>query len=256
MLRMLLDLRLLDFVDIFILTFIFYRIYLLFRGTRALQVLKGLSILIIVLFVAQIFHLQTINWILRNFWAVWIVALIVIFQPELRRALARLGENPLSRLFFPGEEEFLGEITRGIRSLSRGKIGSLIVIERKTGLKNYIETGVRLDSRVSSELLNSIFTPKSPLHDGAVIIQENRISAASCLLPLTQNPGLSKTLGTRHRAALGLSEEADALAIVVSEETGSISLAVNGRMTPNLEIPTLQEMLESYLEEKGEYSHE
>jgi diadenylate cyclase len=248
MLKMLLDLKFLDLVDILILTLIFYRIYRLFKGTRALQVLKGLSILIITLLIAQIAHLQTINWILKNFWAIWIVALIVIFQPELRRALARLGENPLSRLFFPEEEKFIEEITRGVRSLSRRKIGSLIVIERKTGLKNYVETGVRLESRVSSELLNSIFIPKSPLHDGAIIIQENRIAAASCLLPLTQNPSLSKTLGTRHRAALGLSEETDALSIVISEETGSISLAVNGRMTPNLEIRTLQEMLESYLE--------
>jgi uncharacterized protein (TIGR00159 family) len=242
MLKMLFDLKLLDLVDILILTFIFYRIYRLFKGTRALQVLKGLSILIITLLIAQIAHLQTINWILKNFWAIWIVALIVIFQPELRRALARLGENPLSRLFFPEEEKFIEEMTRGVRSLSRRKIGSLIVIERKTNL----------DSRVSSELLNSIFIPKSPLHDGAIIIQENRIAAASCLLPLTQNPSLSKTLGTRHRAAIGLSEETDALSIVISEETGSISLAVNGRMTPNLEIRTLQEMLESYLEEKSE----
>lgn len=222
---------------------IIYFLLLFIKGTRAVQVLKGLIILFIAFFIAQIFQLNIISWLLTKIFAISIIALLIIFQPELRRGLAHLGQNRWLR-FLAREEKILEEIIRAIGLLSRRKIGGLIIIARETGLKNYIKSGIPLDADLSKELILAIFNPHSPLHDGGIIIREERISAARCFFPLSENPHLSKNLGTRHRAAIGLSEESDALCIVVSEETGGVSLAVDGDLRANLDIGELEKILD------------
>lgn len=228
---------------------IVYFLLLFIKGTRAIQVLKGLIILFIAFFIAQIFQLNIINWLLTKIFAISIIALLIIFQPELRRGLAHLGQNRWFR-FLVKEEKTLEEITKAVNLLSHKKIGALIIIERESGLKNYIEEGISVDANLSKELLLSIFNPRSPLHDGGVIVQEGRIAASRCFFPLSENPNLRKNLGTRHRAAIGLSEESDALCIVVSEETGEVSLAVDGDLRVNLDIGTLKKILDDlYIKE-------
>jgi len=186
--------------------------------------------------------LNTINLILRYLGAVAVIAFVVLFQPELRRGLARLGENPLFSSSWK-EEEVIVEIVKSANFLSRKKVGALIALERDIGLRNYVETGVEMDSRVSSEILNSIFMPNTPLHDGAVIIQGERIAAAGCLLPLAESPDMIRIMGTRHLAAIGLTEETDAAAVVISEETGAISVGIGGKLTRDLDGATLQKFL-------------
>ncbi len=209
---------------------IFYYWFLVFiQGTVAVQVLRGVVVLLLVFLVAGLLHLEVIAWLFAKIVAVVAVAFIVIFHPELRRGLARIGGEALFR-YGPRYEEVVEEITKGILALSRRKIGAIIAVERQTSLQTYAESGVSLEAAISSELLQSIFMTGAPLHDGGVIISRRRLVAAACLFPLSDNPQLSKTLGTRHRAALGLSEETDALMIVVSEETGVISMAEKGRL--------------------------
>lgn len=202
-----------------------------FQGTRAFQVLKGIAYLIIALLISQIFGLHVLNWLLKNFFSIWIVVIVVIFQQELRMGLARLGQQHLFHLSM-GESELkalIEEIAEAVYKLAKKKTGCLIAIERQTKLTNYIESGVLLDSKTSSPLLQSIFALQSPLHDGGVVISGERIVASSCLFPLSDNPSVSKTVGTRHRAALGLSEDTDALIILASEETGDVSVVIDGR---------------------------
>jgi diadenylate cyclase len=219
----------------------------LIKGTRAVQVLKGIGVLILVYFVSKAAGLDTINWILEHFWTIGLVAFVIVFQPELRRALAHMGQNRIwMRFLRREEEEFIEEIVRGTKMLSSDRLGALIAIERNVGLKTYIQTGVKIEARLSAELINTIFSPKSLLHDGAIIIRENRIVAASCLFPLTENSSLSVKFGTRHRAALGLSEETDAVVIVVSEETGKISVAMSGKIAEDLDEGMLREILTLY----------
>lgn len=231
-------------IEISILWFVFFRIMIFFEGTRAGQVWKGIFILVIAFFLAQKLGFNTLDWILTKIFAISVIAMIIIFQPELRFGLARLGQP---HLFGPGlkkEEidELIRQLTLTIVYLSQKKIGALIAIEREDRLKNYIESGVSVEAMISPELLETIFTPLAPLHDGGVVIQSNMVAAASCLFPLAQNPYLSHTLGTRHRAAIGLSEETDAVVLVVSEETGIISMAVGGRLTQGL---TREELVQS-----------
>jgi diadenylate cyclase len=214
-------------IEIAILWFVFYMLLLFIKGTRAVQVLKGIIIIVVVFLITKELQLQTINWILARLFTISIVAFLIIFQPELRRGLARIGQFGI----FSGQQETLDEITKAATILSKKKVGALISIEREIGLKAYIESGIKLDSRVTSELLHTVFTPNTPLHDGGIIIQGSIIAAAGCLFPLTQNPHVSSALGTRHRAAIGLSEETDAVVIVVSEETGDISIALNGKLS-------------------------
>lgn len=225
-------------VEIVILWYVFYHLLVFIKGTPAIHVLRGLIFLIIVffifLFVAQKLNLTIINWILPKFLAIFLLSFLIIFQPELRRGLARLGQNSILGLFFR-EERIIDEITEAVFSLAGKKIGAIIALEREIGLKPYIESGVFIDSKVTSELINTIFMPHTPLHDGGIVIQNGRIIAAGCLFPLTQNPKISKSLGTRHRAAVGLSEETDALVIVVSEETGAVSLAREGKLIRNID---------------------
>lgn len=236
-------------IEIMILWFVFFRIMIFFEGTRAGQVWKGIFILVLAFFLAQKLGFNTLDWILTKLFAISIVAIIVIFQPELRSGLARLGTPHLFNAALKEEEidELTRQIAQSFTYLSSKKIGALIAIEREDRLKNYVDSGVETNARVSSEILETIFTPASPLHDGGVIIQGMNLAAASCLFPLAQNPYLSHALGTRHRAALGLSEETDAVVLVVSEETGLISIAVAGRLTQGLTREEFSENLKQLL---------
>jgi diadenylate cyclase len=244
-------LRVRDLVDIAIVAFVLYRVLLVFRGTVAIQMLAGLGLLMIARFVSRQADLRMLSFVLENFWAFWVLALIVLFQPELRRTLAEAGRSRvLQRVVGQGSAErrqVLEEIVRAVDALAGKRIGALIAIERQVGLRAYAELGVSIDGVVSAELLGSLFQPGSPLHDGATLIQGDRITAAGCFLPLSRNLGLSRTLGTRHRAAVGLSEETDAVVIVVSEETGVISLAVEGVVERSLDTERLGERLVALL---------
>lgn len=237
-------------IEIAILWFVFYLFLLFIRGTRAMQLLKGLVVLFIIFVLTWLFELYTINWILTRLFAFSVIAFLVIFQPELRRALAQLGQNRIFT-FLLREEQVIKELVESVTALSKRKIGAIVAIEREADLKVYIESGVALDSRVSRELINTIFMPTTPLHDGGVVISGDRIVAAGCLFPLTQNPRISPTLGTRHRAALGLSEETDAVVIVVSEETGMITIAVNGNFSHDLDEEKLTGSLRSLFQPEG-----
>ena len=224
--------RLLDLLDISIVAFIIYRIILLIKGTRAVQMLLGLAVILVVYFGSRVGDLHTLNWFLSNFLSSIILVIVVIFQNDIRRALMHVGRNP----FFGGmtyreESEMIEELVKACIALGNRKIGALVAIERETGIKDILESGVPVNARVSSELILAIFMPSSPIHDGALVVQQGQLSLAGCFLPLSQNSDLSKNLGTRHRAAIGLTELADAVAIIVSEETGKISVAVNGGMT-------------------------
>jgi diadenylate cyclase len=242
-----------DILDIVIVAFLFYRLFLLIRGTRAAQMFIGLFFLIVISFVARWLNMNALNWILSSLKTVWVVAFVILFQPELRRALSLLGQNRIIGYFLKVEESStVSEIVKACHQLTQSGLGAIIVIEKDVGLRNYIETGTAIDAHVSAELLVTIFTTPSPLHDGAVIIEKNRIVAAGCILPLSQNPRLAKSLGTRHRAGLGLSEETDAVVVIASEETRTISLAVGGKLKRKLDINTLRNDLVGMIGAKAE----
>lgn len=247
----LMNIRLLDILDILIVAAVLYKLIIIIRGTRAVQLIQGLAVIFIASAASRWLGLYTINWLLRNTITVVLVALPVVFQPELRRALEQLGRGkiltePIPFFTKDDDKDIEGRvksIVQAVFKLAQDKTGALIVIERKTGLNDFIETGVLINGLVSTELLGNIFVPNTPLHDGALIIKGDRIIAAGCFLPLTENPAISKNLGTRHRAALGLSEQSDALIIVISEETGIVSLAENGRLQRFIEEDYLREIL-------------
>jgi diadenylate cyclase len=222
--------RVTDIIDIAIIAFVVYKLFSLLRNTRAEQVLKGFILVLIFASFADIFNLNTVSWVMNQFLTVSLVFIIVVFQPELRSALERIGRG--RKVFTSSSakknEKTIDELVMAMSSLSRQKIGALVVLERKVGLNDIIESGTRLGADVSSELLINIFIPNTPLHDGAVIISNDTITAAACYLPLTTSNIVSKELGTRHRAALGISERSDCVVVVVSEETGIISLVENG----------------------------
>jgi len=220
-------------------------------GTRAIQVVKGLALIVFAAWLAQFLQLETVSWLLNQLIGVAVIAVIILFQPELRRILTQLGQNRFLGVFFKENINIVDTIAYSVEELSNKKIGALIVIESKVGLKNYIETGVYIDGILSSELLLSLFKRESPLHDGAVIIQRERIVAAKCILPLTERHELLEGYGTRHFAALGLSEETDAFVIVISEETGKISVAWNSRIEMGISIKRLKERLEQLLRVKS-----
>lgn len=242
------NIRIRDIIDILIVAAAFYKLFMLIRETRAEQLTKGIIALFIFTKLSEWLELYTINWLLKQLMTVGTLAILIVFQPELRRALEYIGRSRFfTKSFTEIKDETLSgvveEITEAAASLSRQKIGALIVLERKTGLSEVAETGTKIEGQVSSELLINIFIPNTPLHDGAVVIKEDMIKAAGCFLPLTDNMSLSKDLGTRHRAALGISEKSDCLAIVVSEETGAISIAENGSLARYLDIKTLEQIL-------------
>lgn len=238
------QLRWQDIVDIILVSLILYRILLIIKGTRAAKMLLGLGVLLVVSFFSKYLELYTLDWMISSFWGQVVIAMIILFQPEIRRALAQMGETTILQSLTTAEGlRSLDEIIRASISLASKKIGALIVIERNVSLKDFIEIGTPLDARVSRELLLSIFHPTSPIHDGAIIIRGNRVVAAGCFLPITLGGELSKALGTRHRAGLGITEETDAVAIVVSEETGIISIAVDGKFDTYSEIGALRDRL-------------
>jgi TIGR00159 family protein len=241
--------RVTDIIDIAIISFAVYKLFSLLRNTRAEQVLYGFIILLIFASVADILNLNTVSWVMNQFLTVTLVFIIVVFQPELRSALERIGRG---RSIFTGErvlksENTIDELTRAMTSLSRQKIGALVVLEREVGLNDIVESGTVLDADVSSELLINIFIPNTPLHDGAVIINNEKIVAAACYLPLSNSNLISKELGTRHRAAVGISEKSDAIIVVVSEETGNISVVENGRIDRYLDEDSLKKRLQKGL---------
>ena len=241
-------------VEIALISAMFYIFYLLLHKTKAVRVFKGLVILGIAFFAARLLNLYTIDWVLTKLLTFSALAFLVVFQPELRFFLERLGQGYYA--FKPeGEESIVDVLVKAVFAMAEKKIGALIVFERNVSLKNYFASGVRLDSSVSAEILQTIFTPSTPLHDGGVIIHANRIVAASCLFPLSQRPDLSRSLGTRHRAAVGLSEETDALIVVVSEETGTVSLARDGSISRNLDRERLHRVLTNlYMPEQKQKS--
>jgi diadenylate cyclase len=239
----------LSLIDVFIVSALIYQILLLIRGTRAVQMALGLGFLVIFFYISRWLHLEVVQWILTNILPYFVFGIIVLFAAEIRRALASIGKNPLIRQFSQDPlKESYDEIVLAATTLASQRIGGLIVIERDIGLKNYIESGVAVDAALSYDLLVTIFSPGAPLHDGAAIIRKDRITAAACFLPLTVNPKLSKDLGTRHRAAIGVTEESDAIVIVVSEETGIISMVVAGKIERNLDSESLGRSLAAIFE--------
>jgi diadenylate cyclase len=236
-----------DTLDILIVAILLYFILLWLQGTRAIPLIRGLLLILFIYVIGRGLRLQTINWLFDKFAAVIVVMLVILFQPELRRTLERIGRGRLLGVLGLANAttggRYVRHLVRAIEQLSEAKIGGLIVLERTIGLSEYLESGVRLDAMLSAELIISLFNPKSPLHDGAVIIQGERVLAASCLLPLSESRLLDKRLGTRHRAAVGISELTDALVIVISEKTGIISLAENGLLSRFLTRDQLEEKL-------------
>jgi diadenylate cyclase len=236
-----------DLLDILVVSILIYEVLKLIRGTRAVQMALGAGILVTLFYGSRWAHLETVNWLIRNVAGYLVFAVIVLFQSDIRRALAHLGRAPFFRYFAKAEsaEESIEDLVVATSMLSARRIGAIIAIERQIGLRNYIEGGIPLDAVLTYDLLISIFQPSSPLHDGAVIVQDDRVAAAACFLPLTVNPRLSKALGSRHRAAIGLTEENDSIAIVVSEETGNVSLVADGQIEAGLTIDALRARLRS-----------
>lgn len=234
-----------DLLDIGLVSFLIYELLLLIRGTRAAQMALSGAFLLGLYFLSQWLDLETVDWVIRNLAGYVVFAIIVLFQADIRRALAHFGRGPFFRYFerSSSAEETIEELVVAVTTLASRRVGAIIVIERQIGLRNYIEGGIPLDAMVTYDLLASIFQPGSPLHDGAVIVQGDRIAAAACFLPLSVNPKVSRDLGTRHRAALGITEENDAIAIVVSEETGTISLVIDGGLDRGLNADVLRARL-------------
>lgn len=241
-------------LDIIVVSYIFYKGYMLIKETRAEQLLKGIVLIVLLIPISQALHLTMLNWILNKTITIGVLASVIIFQPEIRRALEHLGRTAFTDKHILEDEEtmekVITEITNAVARLSKTKTGALIVIEQLTGLGEVVNTGTKLDAVVSSALLQNIFVVNTPLHDGATIIRNDRVVSSGCFLPLTSNDALNKELGTRHRAAIGLSETSDALTIVVSEETGAISLAVNGRLTRNYDRDKLKSILIMIIKKK------
>ena len=257
-LKELLQLSPITIIDLAIVLYIVYRLYMAIRGTRAVQLLKGLIIIVFFKLISQLVGLNVTNWLLTQVMTVGIVALPIIFYPELRRALELIGRGGLftKSSFLSGDERnhAVDELARALTQLSGRRVGALVVWEQETGLKDWSETGVDIDAILTSELIINIFEPNTPLHDGAVILRGNRVRAASCYLPLSDSPELSVGLGTRHRAGVGITEQSDAVAIIVSEETGAISLAHEGKLTRYLDEKTLREWLEKNLHRRQQDS--
>lgn len=237
-----------DIVDILIVAFVIYKLLGLIKQTRAEQLLKGVLVLVVATFVTDLMNLHTINWLLKGTVALGAVAILVVFQPELRRALEYMGRSQLMKGSFSQMDKEKGkyitaQIIRAIENFSANRVGALMVFEKETSLMDIIETGTVIDAEISDQLLGNIFYEGAPLHDGALIIRQDRAYAAGCVLPLTHDKSISKDLGTRHRAGIGITENSDALVLIVSEETGAISMASEGKLTRFLDIKTVEKML-------------
>lgn len=245
-----------DLIDILIVAYLVYRLLLLTKETRASAVLKGLAMLLAVSLVSDLLGLTSLNWLLLNVVNNGALVVIILFQPEIRKALEQIGRGTFRDMSHSAAElennHIVQELSQCLLTLSRRRVGALIVFEQRIGLKDVIETGTRLDSQISGALLENIFEPNTPLHDGAVVIRGNLIMAAACILTLSEGTGISRELGTRHRAALGITETTDAITLIVSEETGIISMAKDGRLTRHLDKPALEQVLTSmYYQRKG-----
>lgn len=243
-----------DLLDVLIVSILIYEGLKLIRGTRAMQMAIGSVFVLLLFYGSRLVPLQTVNWLIRNLLAYIVIAAIVLFQQDIRRALSHLGRAPFFRYFARAEHvaESIEEVITAAGMLAKARVGAIVVFEREIGLRNYIESGIPLDAAVSYDLLTTIFQPTTPLHDGAVIIQENRIAAAACFLPLTVSPKIDRDLGTRHRAAIGLTEESDAVAMVVSEERGEISLALQGRIERHLTLDDLRAHLHTLVMQRSQ----
>jgi diadenylate cyclase len=239
---------LLDVLDIMIISYVLYRLYLFIRGSRAAQMAVGLVVILIVSWLAQISNMSGISWIFGKLETIWLIAFVILFQPELRRILIYLGQSPLIRFFIKvSGTRAIDEIVKAAQELSRQRYGGLIVIVRDDSVKSIVETGIQIQAEVSASLLVALFSPKSPLHDGAIVIENEVVIAAKCILPLAQNDRIDKRLGTRHRAAIGLTEESDAVVLVISEETGKLSIAMDERLLSDLSIEEVENILEASL---------
>lgn len=236
-------------VDIALVAFVIYKLIMVIRGTRAVQLVKGITVILTVWFLSGFLGLNTLQWIMQQAVTYGLLAIIIIFQPELRRALEQIGRGRLFQSSSTAAEEEVQEtiehIIKASNYMGKRRIGALISIERETGMNDYVETGIGMNARLTSELLINVFIPNTPLHDGAVILKSNEIVAAGCYLPLSENPFISKELGTRHRAALGVSEVTDAITLAVSEETGGISVTKNGELHRSLGEEALRKLLET-----------
>jgi len=244
-----LTVTLIDVLDVVVISYILYKLYFFIRGSRAAQMFIGLVLLLVSSLFVQLLGMSGLNWIFENLRTVWLVAFVILFQPELRRILIYIGQVPLIRKLLKVSltRRLTEEMVKAALELSKRGFGGLIVLVQNTGVKSILETGQRIQAEISIPLLVSIFNPRSPLHDGAVIIQNDLIEAAKCILPLSQNPNLDAKFGTRHRAALGLSEESDAVIVIISEETGKISLAFEGKLYPELDYNKLREKLNEFV---------
>jgi len=238
-----------DVVDILLVSLLIYEALKLIRGTRAMQMAIGSVLVLLLLYLSQAFPLRTVGWLIRNVLAYLVIAAIVLFQSDIRRALAHVGRAPFFRFFGRSARaaETIEEVVTAAGMMAKARVGALVIFEREIGLRNYVESGIPVDAAVSYDLLSTIFQPTTALHDGAVILSEDRIAAAACFLPLTVNPHLDRDLGTRHRAAIGLTEECDAVAVIVSEERGEISLARHGRISRGLSTDELRKRLEALI---------
>lgn len=239
---------LIDLIDVAVVAYIFYKFFNLLKGTRAAQMITGLTLLFVIAFFAYWFQLQGLMWLFTNLATVGFIVLVILFQPEIRGALARIGHSRMVRYFYRGEEgASVDEIAKAVLRLSVLNHGALIVIERTVGLKDFIQSGKMINTTVSAEMITTIFTPYTPLHDGAIIIRGDSVIAAGCMLPLSQNPVYMSEYGMRHKAAVGITEESDAICIVVSEETGDISIAFEGTLRRDIERSQFKESLNRYL---------
>lgn len=249
LIQLIVSMKIPDFIDIAAVAALFYFIFSLLRGTRSNVALRGMITLLlgsfVVYFVARVANLASLAMIFRNLWIVIVLVFVIVFQNEFKKALTDLGQLRVFRALFTPSGEHVNEIVKAVRVMSTRHVGAIIALERRNVLRPYADTGTPVDALVQTELLRTIFTPYSPLHDGAVIVSGDRIVSAACILPLTSQADLSKELGTRHRAAIGLSEETDALVVVVSEETGTISLAINGHLERQLTPEDLKKRLEA-----------
>ncbi|WP_294341445.1 diadenylate cyclase CdaA [uncultured Clostridium sp.] len=249
--RIITDMNLIDVIDILVVSYIFYKIYTLINQTRAMQLLKGLALVFVLIPISSFLNLTLLNWILNKTITIGVLSIVIIFQPEIRSALERLGRGKIldkGFSYYDGvNKEVMEELLKAVENMSNSKTGALIVLERNTGLKDITETGVKINADVKSALLETIFFENTALHDGAVVIKDNKIDSAGCFLPLSKIDIISKSIGTRHRAAIGISEVSDAIAIVVSEETGIISLTFNGKLTRGYSIESLEKSLIKFM---------
>ena len=245
-----LPIRAIDIVDIIVVAILLYAFFKFVKGTKATSILVGLVLFFVISFISRWLDLKALSWIMNSILALWVVAFVIVFQPEIRNALARIGRQRPVKFFLKLEEMGVtDEVIDAVRRMSEDRIGALIVIQKNIGLKDIVDTGVLIDAQVNSSLLRTIFFPETPLHDGACVIQGDKIIAAGCVLPLSENPSLGITYGLRHRAALGMAEQSDALSIVVSEETGNIAYAYKGKLVTKLDVESLKKSVETIIQE-------